>query len=679
MQSASELIAARKQQKEQTNQPTGASQLIAARKAELEQKPLTRLPKDPNLFDKTKEFFSGDSRKTPQTENLPETAGVKGFDSGQGFKIGAGLLATQNPEEQMQIIQKVAPGTEFTQDEKGNIIGNYKGEEFVLNKPGASFQDIISTLALMGTFELFAPGSMSSLPTAVAARGGAGAATSLGIDKVAEAAGAEQSAGEQALRATVAGGIEAAVPVVGSGINATRRALTGVKRAAPDALPINSKYIDQADAASKATGVDLFPAQKTLVPSELETQSFIASLPGGAQNAMVALQKQNKQVYDATQAFLNDIAPADAVSTGASKFKAASEKAIDVQETIRANKASPLYDKAFAESQPIDVGDINKYIDSKLESAVDGGEIKRSLTRIKNFLKGTPDLRRLHNAKIEIDQMIAKSGENSLGNTTKREVLQVQEKLLEKMDEISPAYKTARETFEKNSPAVNELKDSIIGKVAKLDDVRLKSVSSTVFDAAETNPNVVQKVRSAIDNIDPSAYDELLRVELERRIGSMKSTQTAIENVPGQLYRAIFGNAKQRRVLLTALRPKQRQNAVWLEVALKRASLGRPGGSQTATREEIKKEFSRGAVGAIRTFLKTDVTKPLELIGKAGEEASIQNRIRAISEIVYNPEYTNTIKGIKELEKTDKKKSYSMMEALLNTASKALIAEERGN
>lgn len=637
------------------------------------------------FVDRVLDDFTGNSRETKETEDLPEVGQFEGFDTvGQDFKIGAGLLATQDPKEQMQIIEKVAPGTTFREDEKGNIFGQFKGQEFVLNRPGASFQDVISGLALLTAFGATAAPKLvgAGITKKIAANAAAGAGTSLAIDQVAEASGAEQSGQDQAIRAATAGAIEGAIPIAGAAFNAGKRVLTGTKKAPVDALPTNSKFLDQAEEAVVETGVDLFPAQKTLVPSELETQSFVASLPGGAQNALTALEKQNKQVAQATEDFLQQIAKDEVIPSAPKNFKEAANTAIEARKVVRAEKASPLYNEAFEKTKNVNTSDIVTVIDGKIADAVEGGEVKRSLQRVKRFIgQGEVSLKRLHNAKLEIDQLITKTGDSSLGNTTKREVLDVQNQLLNLMDEQSPLYKQARETFEANSPLVNELKDGVIGKVDRIKDVNLKDITSAVFDSAETSPRVVQKTRAVIDSVDPEIYDNLLRVELEKRLGTMPTTLNAIENLPGQIRRAVFGNVKQRRVLLAALRPQQRQQALFLETVLKRASLGRPGGSQTSGREEIKKEFSKGAGGAVRAFLRTDITKPLELAAKAGEDAAIQSRVKAISELMYNPDYTAAIKGIRELEKTNKKAAYTKMEKLLEglalTRDKLPIVTER--
>ena len=91
------------------------------------------------------------------------------------------------------------------------------------------------------------------------------------------------------------------------------------------------------------------------------------------------------------------------------------------------------------------------------------------------------------------------------------------------MDAASEAYAQARATFRESSGPVNEVTDSILGGVSDMKNTQLKTLAPKIFDAAETNPEVVKRTREMIDAVDPGAYDELLRVELERRIGKART------------------------------------------------------------------------------------------------------------------------------------------------------------
>ncbi len=61
--------------------------------------------------------------------------------------------------------------------------------------------------------------------------------------------------------------------------------------------------------ASQETGIDLFRAQKTLNPTDIERQSFVAQLPAGAAKARRALSNQNTQAVAAVAGCLSQLVP----------------------------------------------------------------------------------------------------------------------------------------------------------------------------------------------------------------------------------------------------------------------------------------------------------------------------------------------------------------------------------
>ena len=615
------------------------------------------------------DFFTGETRTTPRVEAAQEIGvpfpAVPPFNMGKQIQLFTGLLATLDPEAQTNLVREVLPDAKIEQDEFGNTFIMTDGQEFILNKPGASLQDAFTTAFQIASF----------IPAArlggFFARLLAGGATSLGLDIGAELLGAGGAAEpvEAGIRATIAGTAEAVLPPAGRALVAGGRRLVGRRAAPVGATPETAKIVEESLEAQRATGIELLPAQRGQIPRELERQRFIAELPGGSQQAAKALQKQNEQAFDATMEFFDATAPARAIETGQRRVRTAAQNAIERAKTIRSQKASPIFDAAFEDARvfglKIDTKSVRDAI--PLESFPKGGEIHRSLTKVQNLIKNAgDDLERLHNVKTEIDQMINKTGEGGLGPTTKRKLVGVQNQLIDTLENQSSTYAQARTVFREASPEVDALKDSIIGTVSKLDDTQLKSISQKLLDPAETNPQTVANAKRAIESVDPGAWSEMLRVEFERRLGGIRPTTTAaVENVPSQIVRALFGNVKSRKVLFAALPNGQKQTAQFLETALRRASTGRPGGSPTATRTEMMKEL-RGGVGlAIRDFL----SAPAETAGQIGAEEILRQRIASVARIMFDPSYVSDIKSIQKL---GGRKAFERMGELLT----AVLTEE---
>tara|TARA_R110000851_G_scaffold124119_1_gene254222 strand:+ start:1122 stop:3125 length:2004 start_codon:yes stop_codon:yes gene_type:complete len=591
--------------------------------------------------------------KVPNASTLQEIGAAPELNelSIPSFLASAGALFSFDDAEVGGILQTQFPGTKITPDDKGDLVATFpSGENFAINKSGFSGQDLIKIIGSVAAFTT--AGRMAAIPATlgkkVAVGSLASAGTQAGIEAGQSAIGGDFDKSEVALAGALGGAAELVMPAI-QGIRQARQ--TGELGASARELKQVAPSIAKADEAVAATGVPLFQAQKTLVPSQLEKQSFIASLPAGTLKASKELKSQNKAAGQAVDDFLGLIAPPESVVTGAEKFRSAAQRAIGRAKEIRAEKSSPLFKEAFDEGLSLDTSGIVASLKTTLNDFPEQGEVARTLSKVSQMLtpkvEGAPQsLRQLQNIKVEIDQMINKVGEGSLGNTTKANLVQVKNQLLDNMDQVSPVFKEARETFARNSAPIGALEDSIIGKIASIKDVDLKSISSKMFNPAESNPAVVAKAKAIITDVDPDAWNQLVRVELERRLGSIKPAEgETLQNIPGQLYRAIFGNDKQSKVLYQALDAEQSKNLKYIQTALGRARIGRPGGSQTAAREEIKKELSGGAVKSIREFF----SSPIKTVTDIGDDAAFNSRVSALAETMYNPRWSPKMKAIRKL------------------------------
>lgn len=591
------------------------------------------------------EMVLGTERATEQTRTLPEYASVRQDVNPDLLKQAAGFLFSLSDEDAMDVIKKSVPEAKFINDEKGNVLVDINGNLSVLNKPGFSKTDASRATAQLLAF--LPVNKAVSLGKGVLQKIGIGAAgsalTEAGLQEVEQAAGVTKP--REAGRIMTAGATGGAAEAVGPAYrwNKQRRQAKRLNVARQD-IPVVGKNITEANIASKEAGIDLSFPQKTAIPSQLEEMSFISQLPAGTQRAMGFLKKQNKQASNAVEAFLNYLAPEEIITTGAEKFRTAAQRAVGAAKEVRKKAVSPIYKKAFKQGEDMDTKELTKSIISKMSDYPKGGEVSKTLGKIRTLLKGSKKggatLKKLHNTKLEIDQMLASYGENSLGNTTKKEVLAIKESLLDFMDEASPAYKQAREEFSRLSPGVDKIQNSIVGKVADVTDVQLKGVSRKIFDPAETNTKTILNAKKIISAVDPDAWDGLLRVELERRLGGMATgiyddSLGAVENIPAQLHRVLFKPVKQKNILYAALDGDAKKNMQYLETALKRASLGRSAGSQTAAREEIKASLKGGVVQKIRDIFKAPITTMVE----TGEYGAFNKRVRNLAEALYNPEY----------------------------------------
>jgi len=429
---------------------------------------------------------------------------------------------------------------------------------------------------------------------------------------------------------------------------------------------------------AEKTGIDLLPAQKSLDPFDIERQSFLGQNPEVSGKAFKVLTRQNEQAAKAVGTLLDQIAAPESVGTSSELARKAAGNIINEKVIIRKEKSSPIYNAAFgqaqAEGKRVDVQPVIDSINTRLENFAEVGPSGKLLQRVKQMIGGpdvdeeiaegivtTPNieranLRRMHNVKMEIDELISREkNKGNLGPTVEAELFQIQKEFVGQMDALGVGYDNARAEFARLSPAIDELKAGVFGRLSTINDRSLKQASSVLFDAAETNPQVMKKAIASLKGVEggQDIARALLRTELEKRLGRLppgteEGSREALENIPGKLNKAIFGNAKQRNLFFAALEelsPEAKKNAEWLERGLFRAGRGRPGGSQTAIRKVITEDLERGVVNSLKNIFVT----PKASLETVGREAARAKNAKALGDALYNPDWAPDMKIIRNL------------------------------
>jgi len=657
--------------------------------------------------------------ETRAVQELPEL-GQGGLLSNQNpAKIAAIaplLLATTNNQEIASILQSNFPDIGISSDPGGNIMAtnNATGAQVVINKPGLSRLDVLQGLGIASAFTPAARGATLAGGAAVTAGLGAkaalgataatGAATSgltqAAIEGLQTAAGGEFDESEIAIAATLGGAAELVLPAIQAVRQARAAKQAGVEssQAAAVAPKIEAAKV-ATEGLEEATGktVGLLQAQKTLDPSSLLTQRLLPQLSAGSRIAAQALETQNKEAFDATTSLVNAIAPPEVVSTAAGRFRTAAQLAVEAGKARRRAATSPLFKEALDTGADVDIRPFNKLVADMLKDAPKTGKYAANIKAVSALINTgektaaskildasgqpitkaktiKPSLKLLQKAKFGIDEMIENFSDGALGATTKRDVVQLKKALVSQMEIASPLYKDANKAFADLSPAVKQLEDSIIGQVSKINDVNLKTISKKIFDASETNPELIKKTKAIIDDIDPGAWNDILRLDFQRRIGGIETLAEDLPgelagNVPGQMRRAIFGNPEQRRTILAAMDTDQRKNFVYLDEVLKRASAGRAAGSPTTPFKEVLDKL-RG-VGAV---LRDTIFRPLESLQKTGETGLFDRNVKGLTEIMFDPKWAPRMKELRGL-KSDSPAAARAMAQLLKDATPEQEAE----
>lgn len=630
------------------------------------------------------------------------------------------LMATTNNSELADILVNSFDSLGKSFDPGGNelLTNNKTGARVIVNTPGLSKLDLLQGLGITAAF---LPGGAATTATGalVKATGagakkvlgatvGAGAVTSgltqTGIESAQAATGGEFDTSEVALAAGLGGAAELVAP----GIQALRQGrqakrLDVARGELQETIGRIAPAREAQEALESVTGVNvpLFPAQQTQQPSTLLKQRLLPQLDAGAKKAAKELESQNKQVFEATIELINKIAPPDVVVAGSKQFREASQKALKSVRQQRSAAVKPLYDEAFdlarAEGKNVDLKPVNDFINKELKNLISDDPAAIALNSFMKRLKGEKvagrpsgailsesgaplipatsggnkplSLEQLQSAKFTTDAQIDKSGGlilNSAQKNAKRLLSQAEKLYVEQLGELSPAFKAANREFARLSPGVKEVEDSLLGVAAKVKDVDLQNISNRIF-AKNSNATVVKKAKELIDKVDPTAWNNMLRTEFQKRIGGFEELVEDIPgelagNLPGKLRRSIFGREENRRTLLAAMNPEQRKNFVYLDEVLKRASSGREAGSTTAPFGAVLDRL-KGSAAAIRDM----IFRPLQSLQEFGERGLFDRNVSKLTDVLFDPKWEPKLRELRSVNPRSER-SRVILEELINSA-----------
>lgn len=652
---------------------------------------------DPSLWQETKDVVSGayeDVKSmltgdlTPEQEAMEE---VGDYEAGSFFgnlKLGiANTLAGANPEARKDIMKKVIPGIKFKDTEEGTLAiypaqGDQPAQERWLNKRGMSEQDFkeigAETLLFMpaGIAAQLAKTTGVGIPLAAALAGG----TEYAKQKILQLAGSEQEVdtGQVAMA-----GVLGAVPeALTRGVGAFKK---GVQKGAGRVFEKEAgRAVKQIEGApgtlgareiTEQTGVELSLPQQTLAKSAGYEQQVLAGSAGGGDIAEEFITKQDVQLEQFTDKFLDSIATPEKAATAAKQVKSAAQKTFDAKKKIRAEAASPLYKEAMLVKAPIDIALTKKAVADAGKDVLGKkpAYLKELGAKLGVDKKTKPTTAQLHKSKIWIDDQLGKFGDGALGKSEKRELMKIKDTLLNELDNQNDLYKQARQAYIDASPAVTKLEESILGEFVNIPDHKLKQIGTKIFDVAEgeADPKHVLNIKKNLDEVDPEAFSNLLRMQLQK---NLRKVPAKGEVSPTKRLQTVFGTKSQEELYKTGMTVAQKKNFNLLKHALKRAEFGRDFGSRTDPMGEARRRIVGGvAQGAIESS--GNITGSLgafiinTLRSKTSQVAQLEAEER-IAKIIFNPDHAKALKAIRKLD-PNSKKAVTLFKRLYESAAKA--------
>lgn len=433
----------------------------------------------------------------------------------------------------------------------------------------------------------------------------------------------------------------------------------------PDSA-FNGVEAQETKQAADTLGLPLSKAETTMAKGDLDQERTLRGLPGSSDKFNEADQIRNPKIRQAVTDFMDNIAPSSAVPTAAADVRAAAKGAINTAENDRAAAAQPHYDA----SNPQTIS--QESYDTLMKNPVieDTWKKIQSDTVYKGALDGVaPNSgQALHAIKTSLDDQIgaaSRAGEKFRAS----QLINTKNNLLNTLEEQVPEYNVARQTFRDNSGPVNQLQNSIIGKVADTKDTQLKTVARTLFDPAESDPKVLQQAMNAIKQQNPDAWNAILRNHIQSQFENMKvSTQNGASF--GKAFANQFmGTEKKREMLSMALRdnPEALENFKLLMRVMPRLGAAGDVGSPTATRqvflEKYKDNLGGAVVGALGGYAAGGKEGSVSgaglglLTGKlaVNQWAKVwsqmqKDKFAGIAEALLNPKYTQEMRAIRKMD-----------------------------
>lgn len=306
-------------------------------------------------------------------------------------------------------------------------------------------------------------------------------------------------------------------------------------------------------------------------------QNFLAGRPQNIQESFVGtLQKPSPD-------FVNDVSRPEfgnvkSAFQAGGRIKDTAQSKLAQLNAVREARAKPLYELAGRQLIPnekLATFEKNPII-AKAMAEVDSSPIWQT------ELAGKPrtSVAYLDVVKKNLDSQIEIA--RTAGDRTRASILtRTKNDMLTEIDKVSDAYKEARKAYATNSPRIEKMQNTIVGALSDLDGGNVASAGKKLF--SET-PDGIKYARRVLAPADRDAWGNLVATHLndiaEKANFRPDKMLTAFTTEGG-------GNIANVRKLDAAMSPAQRQAFKQVMGDIRKSSLVRTGGSDTAANLEI--------------------------------------------------------------------------------------------
>lgn len=351
---------------------------------------------------------------------------------------------------------------------------------------------------------------------------------------------------------------------------------------------------EQAARQVRAAGTGQVPLtlpERTNNQTLVRFQQRLTENPGDAGKVMgdFNIERQRTALPKAYEQFVRDLTDSTASPVAAGrKVRDAAGNVIDSAVQKRAARAQPFYEQAGSQllddaqmqvmrkSSPLFDGLMKKITDDPVYRADLGDAAPNSVAAVDYTKKALDDM-------IETAM---RSGDKNRARILKAE----KNNIINAIDEISPAYRTARKVFAENSPRINKLNENVIGMLASVKEGAPEKALSVL---SKESPASLRYARRIINDTDPEAWQSIVGAKLRETAEKNNYSPTKILNALSS--KTANGNVIRDQQLNAMLTPKQvRAKNTFFEY-MNRAQRVRFG-SNTATNLQVD-DMMQNALG----------------------------------------------------------------------------------
>jgi hypothetical protein len=264
-----------------------------------------------------------------------------------------------------------------------------------------------------------------------------------------------------------------------------------------------------------------------MTPAEASGNPLLAALQGSSgrteygSNKMFQFGKEHlNQQSNAINNLINDISPNDA--SAADSVQKTADQIITNRKKNLINIAQPYYDKAFL--QKVNPNDLKSLVNEDPNIGMTINDVLKDRNYSAELKGYAPNsIKVLDLAKRRFDANIEQA-KNFGNNDLVRVLTNSKNKLVNSMDTLSPVYSKARSIYSEEMPAINAIENGKIGQIANYSSNSVEGLSQSLFSPARYNINKFNSIRDQIYNKNPTAWNQLARNEMERRLDKTEST-----------------------------------------------------------------------------------------------------------------------------------------------------------